>query len=121
MSIGKVSIRNGFDSFDEQFEPRIGAELNDHAVKLVKVEGEFPWHHHDGIDELYYVFTGQIRIDIQEQQTVELEAGELVVIPAGVEHRPVAEQEAEILLIEPTETRNTGNIENEQTAETRHL
>lgn len=121
MTITKLSLREGFASFDEQYTPYLGAELNDHAVKLVKVEGAFPWHHHDGIDELFYLFKGEIRIEIEDEPDVRLGEGELVVIPAGVEHRPVAGEEAEILLIEPTETRNTGNEENEMTTELRTL
>lgn len=82
MTITKVNLRDGFDSFDEQYTPFLGAELNDHAVKLVKVEGAFPWHHHDGIDELFYVIKDEVSIEIHDVPDVTLGEGELVVVLA---------------------------------------
>jgi mannose-6-phosphate isomerase-like protein (cupin superfamily) len=123
----KVNLDAGFDSFDEQWSPRLAAELNGQAVKLAKLEGEFVWHHHDDADELFFVRDGQLRIEFRDGETgedmtsdenVTLNEGEMLVVPAGVEHRPVAEEgEAEVLLFEPTETKNTGNVESEETEE----
>ena len=111
----KVSLDDAFDSFDEQWSPRVAAELNGQAVKLAKVEGEFVWHHHDDADELLFVVSGALTIEFRDEDPVHLSEGELVVVPAGVEHKPVADEEAEILLFEPAETRNTGNVESERT------
>jgi mannose-6-phosphate isomerase-like protein (cupin superfamily) len=121
----KVNLDAAFDSFEEQWSPRLAAELNGQAVKLAKLEGEFVWHHHDDADELFLVRKGRLRIEFRDEETdedaapsddVTLEEGEMLVVPAGVEHRPVAEWgEAEVLLFEPTETTNTGNVESEET------
>jgi mannose-6-phosphate isomerase-like protein (cupin superfamily) len=85
------------------------------AVKVAKVEGEFVWHRHEDADELFLVKTGKLRIELREESDVVLREGEFVIVPQGVEHRPVAETEAEILLFESSDTRNTGNVETEQT------
>ncbi|UPW01880.1 cupin domain-containing protein [Halorussus gelatinilyticus] len=120
-STEKVSLDAAFDSFEEQWSPRLAAELNGQAVKLAKLEGEFVWHHHDEADELFLVREGRLRIEFRDEEDrddVTLDAGELLVVPAGVEHRPVADEgEAEVLLFEPSETRNTGNVESEETEE----
>jgi mannose-6-phosphate isomerase-like protein (cupin superfamily) len=114
----KVNLDAAFDSFDEQWSPRLAAELNGQAVKLAKLEGEFVWHHHDEADELFLVRSGRLRIEFRDEDDVTLGDGEFLVVPRGVEHRPVAEDgEAEVLLFEPTETRNTGNVESEATEE----
>jgi mannose-6-phosphate isomerase-like protein (cupin superfamily) len=117
----KTDLDAAFDSFEEQWSPHLAAELNGQAVKLAKLEGEFVWHHHDDADELFLVRKGQLRIefrDDEEQADVTLREGEMLVVPADVEHRPVAEDgEAEVLLFEPTETKNTGNVESEETEE----
>jgi mannose-6-phosphate isomerase-like protein (cupin superfamily) len=117
----KTDLDAAFDSFEEQWSPRLAAELNGQAVKLAKLEGEFVWHHHDDADELFLVREGQLRIefrDDEEQADVTLTEGEILVVPAGVEHRPVADEgEAEVLLFEPTEMKNTGNVESEETEE----
>jgi mannose-6-phosphate isomerase-like protein (cupin superfamily) len=110
-----VNLADAFASFDEQWAPRLVGELNGQAVKLAKAEGEFVWHHHDDADELFLVVSGELQIELRDEPDVELTEGELVVVPAGVEHRPVANEEAEILLFEPAETRNTGNVDAEQT------
>jgi mannose-6-phosphate isomerase-like protein (cupin superfamily) len=117
----KVNLADAFASFDEQWSPRLAAELNGQAVKLAKVEGEFVWHRHDDADELFFVVSGSLRIELRDEPDVELDEGELVVVPAGVEHRPVADGEAEILLFEPSETRNTGDVETEQTTDVKRL
>jgi mannose-6-phosphate isomerase-like protein (cupin superfamily) len=115
----KVNLDAAFDSFDEQWSPRLAAELNGQAVKLAKLEGEFVWHRHDDADELFLVRSGRLRVefcDDENREDATLEAGELLVVPASVEHRPVAEAgEVEVLLFEPTETTNTGNVESEET------
>ena len=114
----KVNLDAAFDSFDERWSPRLAAESNGQAVKLAKLEGEFVWHHHDEADELFLVRDGRLRIEFRDREDAVLEAGELLVVPAGVEHRPVAEEgEVEVLLFEPSETRNTGNVESEETEE----
>src|SRR6056297_3408955 len=121
----KTNLDAAFDSFEEQWSPRLAAELNGQAVKLAKLEGEFVWHHHDEADELFLVREGRLRIEFRDEKAdedvapsddVTLDAGEMLVVPAGVEHRPVAEWgEADVLLFEPTETTNTGNVESEET------
>lgn len=116
--VQKVSLTDAFASFDDHWEPRLAAELNGQAVKLARAEGEFVWHHHADADELFLVYSGSLRIELRDEDDIELTAGEMVVVPRGVEHRPVADENAEILLFEPRETRNTGNVESEQTRET---
>lgn len=111
----KVSLADAFASFDEQWSPRVAGELNGQAVKLAKVEGEFVWHHHESADELFLVVSGELEIEFREERDIVLQEGEFVVVPRGVEHRPVADSEAEILLFEPAETRNTGNVDSEET------
>lgn len=111
----KVNIAEAFESFDEQWSPRLAGELNGQAIKLAKVEGEFVWHHHEDADELFFVTSGALRIEFRNQPDTVLQEGEFVIVPRGVEHRPVAETETEILLFEPSETRNTGNVENDRT------
>lgn len=111
----KVTLDDAFASFDEHWSPRLAGELNGQAVKLAKAQGEFVWHHHADADELFLVISGELRIEFRDEPDVVLEEGELVIVPRGVEHRPVAEEEAEVLLFEPSETRNTGNVETERT------
>lgn len=111
----KVNLADAFASFDEHWAPRLAGELNGQAVKLAKVEGEFVWHQHEDADELFLVTSGELRIELRDEPDVELREREFVIVPAGVEHRPVAENEAEIMLFEPSETRNTGNVEGELT------
>jgi mannose-6-phosphate isomerase-like protein (cupin superfamily) len=114
----KVNLDEAFGSFDEEWSPRLAAELNGQAVKLAKLECEFVWHHHDAADELFLVRSGRLRIEFRDDEAVTLDEGEFLVVPAGVEHRPVADEgEAEVLLFEPIETKNTGNVESEETAE----
>jgi mannose-6-phosphate isomerase-like protein (cupin superfamily) len=110
-----VSLSEAFDSCDERGAPRLAGELNGQAVKLAKADGEFVWHRHEDADELFLVHSGRLRIEFREESDAVLEAGEFVIVPRGTEHRPVAEPEAEILLFEPGETRNTGNVETDET------
>lgn len=103
-----------FSSFDDHWHPRIVAELNGQAVKIAKIQGEFPWHAHEHEDEMFYVVDGEIEIALRDKM-LNLKKGEYVVIPKGVEHSPRAENEAQILMFEPVETINTGNTESEFT------
>jgi mannose-6-phosphate isomerase-like protein (cupin superfamily) len=112
----KVDLAQKLSLFDEQWSPKIVAELNDAYVKVVKLEGEFVWHHHDDEDELFLVVSGRLRMELRDGE-VALEPGELLVVPKGVEHRPVADGEAHVVLIEPKTTLNTGNVRNERTVE----
>jgi mannose-6-phosphate isomerase-like protein (cupin superfamily) len=110
-----INLSNKFNLFKEYWKPKIIAELNDSFVKIVKVKGEFVWHHHDDEDELFLVVKGKLMIKLKDRDIL-LREGELVVIPKGVEHKPVAEEEVHLMLIEPKTTVNTGNVTNEKTA-----
>ena len=114
MGLDKVSIGEKLGQISEYWKPHIVAEVNDHYVKLVKVKGEFVWHHHEKEDEMFLVVKGKFRMDFRDK-AVWVEEGGFIVVPRGVEHRPVAEEEAHILLFEPSSTLNTGNIRNERT------
>jgi len=110
----KVSLSEKFAGFSEQWKPKIVGELNGQQVKLVKFQGPFVWHHHDNEDELFLVVKGRFRMEFRDRQVM-LEEGEFLIVPRGVEHRPVADEEAHILLFEPASTVNTGNVQNERT------
>ena len=112
--IEKVNLARKFDLFDEYWSPRIAGELNDSYVKLAKLKGEFVWHHHDNEDELFLVVKGHLTIKLRDRD-MELDAGEFVIIPRGVEHLPVTEEEVQVLLLEPKSTLNTGNVHSERT------
>jgi mannose-6-phosphate isomerase-like protein (cupin superfamily) len=112
----KVNLADAFLQIHEHWKPRIAADLNGQQVKLVKFLGPFVWHHHDHEDELFLVVRGSFRMEFRDR-TVELSAGEFLVVPRGVEHRPVADDEVEVLLFEPASTLNTGNVRNERTVE----
>ena len=116
-----VNLDAAFDSFEERWSPRVAAELNGQAVKLAKLEGEFVWHSHADADELFLVRSGELTLELRDRPDVHLGSGELVVVPAGVEHRPVADGVAEVLLFEPAGTRNTGDVEDERTVEATRL
>lgn len=111
----KINLANKFSLFNEYWSPRIAGELNDSHVKLVKLKGEFIWHHHEYEDELFWVVQGKLLIKFRDRD-LWLDEGELVIIPKGVEHMPVAEEEVHVVLIEPKTTVNTGNVQNERTA-----
>jgi mannose-6-phosphate isomerase-like protein (cupin superfamily) len=104
-----VNLRQKFSLFTEHWRPKVVAELNGQEVKLVKFKGEFVWHHHESQDELFLVWKGRFRVEFRNH-AVELREGEFLVVPRGIEHRTVAEDEAEVIIFEPAETRNTGNI-----------
>jgi mannose-6-phosphate isomerase-like protein (cupin superfamily) len=110
----KVNLAHKLGLFQDYWSPKIVGELNDSYVKLVKVKGEFVWHHHDAEDELFLVVKGSLLIRLPDQD-VRLEEGEFVIIPRGVEHLPIAEEEAHLLVLEPKSTLNTGNVQNERT------
>lgn len=110
----KVNLTDAFSSFDDRWSPKIVAELNGQHVKIAKLLGEFVWHHHESEDELFLVHRGRLRIEFRER-TVELGAGEMLVVLRGVEHRPVALEEVELVLFEPAGTLNTGNVLDERT------
>jgi mannose-6-phosphate isomerase-like protein (cupin superfamily) len=110
----KVNLGDKLARFSESWKPKIVGELNGQLVKLVKFLGEFVWHHHDHEDELFLVVKGRFRMELRDR-SIDLEEGEFLVVPRGVEHRPVAEEEAHVLLFEPASTLNTGNVRNERT------
>ena len=110
----KVNLQAAFASFHQHWQPRVVAELNGQHVKLVKFQGEFPWHHHADEDELFLVIRGEFRMELRDR-SIPLAEGEFLIIPKGTEHRPVADHEVEVLLFEPAGTRNTGNVNNEFT------
>ena len=114
----KVNLAQKFSLFTEHYRPKIVGEINDAYVKLVKLEGDFMWHHHDNEDELFFVVKGELRMKLREQgneREIVIHPGEFIIIPRGVEHLPVAEEECWLLLFEPAATLNTGNVENEFT------
>jgi mannose-6-phosphate isomerase-like protein (cupin superfamily) len=108
----RINIAEKFARFAEQWRPKIVAELNGQEVKLVKVQGTFPWHRHGDVDEMFLVWRGRFRVEFRDR-TVELGPGELVVVPRGVEHRTAADEEAEVILLEPAGVLNTGNVTDE--------
>jgi len=110
----KVNLAEKLSRFAEHWSPKIVGELNGQMVKLVKFNGPFVWHHHDHEDELFYVVKGSFDMEF-EDKTVTINEGEFIIVPRGVEHRPKAKNECEILLFEPATTLNTGNVENERT------
>jgi mannose-6-phosphate isomerase-like protein (cupin superfamily) len=109
-----VNLQDKFGKFTEHWKPKIIGELNDSYVKAVKFKGDFVWHHHDNEDELFLVVKGTMRMKFREREELVRE-GEFIIVPKGVEHCPVADQEAHIVLLEPKSTLNTGNVTNERT------
>ena len=112
--MNKVNISEKFAQFKDFYNPRIIGELNGQHVKAVKLKGDFIWHHHESEDELFFVIKGKLKMEFREK-TVEVNPGEFIIVPRGIEHRPVAEDEVHILLFEPDSTVNTGNVDNERT------
>lgn len=109
----KVNLTQKFDLISEHWRPKVVGELNGQEVKLVKFQGEFPWHRHENEDEMFMAMRGTFRIEFRDR-TVELHEGEFLIVPRGAEHRPVAEEEVEVLLFEPANVLNTGNILDEK-------
>ena len=110
----KINLAEKFSRIKEYWKPYIAGELNGQLLKLDKLKGEFVWHHHENEDEMFLVVKGRFRIEFRDK-TVWLEEGEFIVVPRGVEHKPVADEEAWIVLFEPASTLNTGNVDNEFT------
>lgn len=115
-AISKVNIAEKFALFSEHWQPKIVGELNGQHVKLAKLQGEFVWHKHDNEDEMFLVVQGQLVLQFRDGDVV-LDEGEFCVVPRGVEHKPVAEEEVHVLLFEPATTLNTGDVRNERTQE----
>ena len=113
-SIEVVNLAQKFGQFSDHWSPKIAGELNDSYIKLVKVQGEFVWHHHEHEDELFLVIKGNLTIKLRDRE-LHVAEGEFVVIPKGVEHMPVAQNEVQMLLLEPKTTLNTGEVQNERT------
>ena len=116
----KINLKSKFDKFHEQWSPKIIAEMNDYQFKLVKIKNDFIWHQHEDTDEVFIVIEGKIGIEF-EHETIEINEGEMIVVPKGKKHRPFAKKEAKIMLIEPRGVVNTGNIESEITAPTKNF
>jgi mannose-6-phosphate isomerase-like protein (cupin superfamily) len=115
----KINLQQKLSLINDHWNPRIAGELNGQYIKLVKFKGAFTWHHHEAEDELFMVVHGRFRMDYRDEsnsdQSIWIEPGEMIIVPRGVEHCPVAEEECEVLLFEPASTLNTGNTENEFT------
>jgi len=116
-TIERVNLREKLSLFDTHWDPKIVGELNGQHVKVVKFVGEFVWHHHDHEDEMFLVHRGQFRMELRDRE-IELRAGDFLIVPRGVEHRPVADEEVEVVLFEPASTLNTGNVTSERTRAT---
>ncbi|MBZ0268171.1 cupin domain-containing protein [bacterium] len=113
----KVNLADKLGRIAEHWSPRVVGALNGQHVKLVKLKGEFVWHHHEHEDELFLVVKGSLAMHFRKDKVVELREGEFLIVPRGVEHKPVAAEEVEVLLFEPESTLNTGNVRNERTVE----
>ncbi len=110
----KVKLAHKFSLFEDHWSPKIAGEMNDSYLKLVKFKGEFVWHHHEAEDELFLVVKGRFLVKLRDRD-IWLEEGEFVIVPRGVEHKPIAQEEALVLLLEPKSTLNTGNVRDEKT------
>jgi len=113
----KVNIENKFSQFDEHWQPKIVGELNGQYVKLAKLKGEFVWHQHESEDEMFMVIKGQLLIKLRDRD-VTLNPGEFFIIPRGVDHIPIAEEEVQVMLFEPKSVINTGDVQDERTLDT---
>jgi len=114
--IEKISLSQKFALFSDHWHPRVIGEVNDADVKITKLQGEFVWHSHEREDELFLVVSGCLTMRFRDHEEV-LGPGEMIIVPRGVEHQPFAEQEVQVLLVEPRSTLNTGNVRNERTVE----
>jgi len=114
----KVNLAQKFSLFHEHYSPKIVGEINESYVKVVKLQGEFVWHHHEDEDELFLVVSGELRMRFREkgaEREITIRPGEFVIVPRGVDHLPSADEETHVVLLEPKSTLNTGNIRNERT------
>lgn len=109
-----INVDSKFNLFNDQWSPKVIAELNGQHVKLAKVEGEFVWHSHEDEDEMFYIIKGQLIIEFRDR-TEELGPGDMIVVPKGVEHRPIAKEEVWLMLFEPAQTKHTGDVKTEFT------
>lgn len=105
----KISVKDKFKLFNDYWSPKIVSDFNENYIKFAKLKGEFVWHHHENEDEVFFIVQGVLDIEFRDQ-TITLEEGELLVIPKGVEHRPVAQEEVHVILFEPKTVVNTGNV-----------
>src|SRR5262249_20541927 len=112
--MNKINLEEKLAVIADYWQPKIAGEVNDTAIKLVKLKGEFIWHHHENEDELFWVISGKLRMKFRNKEVV-LYPGEFIVVPKGIEHLPIAEEETHVVLIEPKSTLNTGNILSEKT------
>ena len=113
--MSKINLRDKLEKFSDHWSPRVIAEMNDYQFKLVKIKGEFVWHNHTDTDETFIVIEGEMKIEF-EDKTVVLREGEMYVVPKGIEHKPYAEEECKVMIIEPRGVVNTGDIEGDLTA-----
>ena len=111
----KINLKEKLSKFSDHWSPRIIAEMNDYQFKLVKIRGDFVWHNHDDTDEVFIVLEGEMKIEFKDE-TVKLKEGEMFVVPKGVEHKPYAEKECKIMLVEPKGVVNTGDAGSDLTA-----
>ena len=109
-----VNLSDKFSQINQHWQPHIAGELNGQLIKLVKFQGEFVWHHHDTEDEMFFVVKGQFRMEFRDKSVL-IREGEFIIVPRGVEHKPVADKECWVMLFEPASTLNTGNVVNERT------
>jgi mannose-6-phosphate isomerase-like protein (cupin superfamily) len=112
--MNKINVAEKFSRINEMWSPKILGEVNDSYIKAVKFIGEFVWHHHDNEDEMFMVISGKLRMKFRDREEI-VEPGEFIIVPRGVEHLPVSDQETQVLLFEPKSTLNTGNVRNERT------
>ncbi len=112
----KINVKEKLNKFSEHWQPKIIGELNDSHIKVARLKGEFIWHHHESEDEMFYVIEGELKIYFRDR-SVTLCENEFIIVPRGVEHKPVAEQEVQVMLVEAKTTVNTGNVRNERTVE----
>jgi mannose-6-phosphate isomerase-like protein (cupin superfamily) len=113
--MAKVNLNDKLSKFSDHWSPKVIAEMNDYQFKLVKIHGEFVWHNHPDTDEVFIVLSGQMKIEL-EDKTIELSAGEMYVVAKGVMHKPSAENECQVMLVEPRGVVNTGDVQSELTA-----
>ncbi|MGA7917320.1 MAG: cupin domain-containing protein [Candidatus Acidiferrales bacterium] len=109
-----INLNEKLSKINDHWNPRIIGELNDTYVKVVKIHGEFHWHHHDEEDELFFIVKGRLRMKLRDREVI-VHPGEFIIVPKGVEHLPIADEEVHMVLIEPKTTLNTGNVRNERT------
>ena len=116
MKIRKINIGDKFDLFKDYWSPKIIAELNGQDIKLAKVKGEFVWHNHKNEDELFFIVKGTLKIKFSNK-IIELNEGEMLIVPKGIEHKPIAEEEVWLLLFEPSNTKHTGEVKSDLTVD----